>query len=160
MRTTDVSVQLRDRVAIVPCDVLTAVAPVTALLLQSVHLRVKHINEDNRHNTHATILDRVLGDAPELRPSNNITSILSDLIEPIDQPIGQAICQWIHLSTGQATTFRLQHAVNYAFAIDGGNHHPSVSVASLGTSFCLEPQDHADLLTNRISARPSIQDTN
>lgn len=72
----DASVQLRDRVAIVPSDILTTVAPVTALLLQSVQLRIEHITNDGLHGLHATILDRVLGDAPDLPPSNDIAQFL------------------------------------------------------------------------------------
>lgn len=85
-RTANASVQLRDHVAIVPCDILTAVAPVTALGLQSVQPQVELITDGERYDLYATILDRVVGDAPDLPLQNDIAAILKYLVDPIDQP--------------------------------------------------------------------------
>lgn len=144
-------VQLRDRIIVVPVKDLTTVTPITALLLLSAHLSAADISSSMFSGFHNSILDRVLGvnDSP---PTTRISEILHELIPEIDRPTGDSRREWVEPSTGIKRSFRLQHAVDFTFVVDGENNDVSVDPNSLGSSFCHEPE----LCHDQIVSAPTV----
>ncbi|EGZ19603.1 hypothetical protein PHYSODRAFT_415574, partial [Phytophthora sojae] len=113
-------------------DAIKVVAPVVALLLQHVALDTSEWSSTDFDNMQAAILSRVLGGGNN-EGSRSISCILSGLIDEQNHPEPSAICKWVDPHSGSETQFPLQHAVDYAFYIDG---EAGGAPAALGESFC------------------------
>lgn len=130
--------QLDDRVVLVDPSRLTPVAPVVALLLLRVPLSTS-MTRDEVTAMQTTILARILDSSAAVRASNAIPTIPDGLVRPSDIPDGQSYRQWIDPHTGDACKFHLQHAVDYAFVVDGNQSAPAAVRMSVGPSFCRAP---------------------
>ncbi|KAE8970095.1 hypothetical protein PR001_g27307, partial [Phytophthora rubi] len=131
--------QLEDRVVLVEPARLTPVAPVVAILLLRVPLHAP-MSRDGLLERQATILARILDGSAGSPASNAIPTLLEGLVEPSDMPDGHSTCQWIDPRSGQTRTFRVQHAVDYAFVMDGSQPAPTALRLSVGSSFCSDPR--------------------
>lgn len=130
--------QLVDRVVLVEPARLNPVAPVVALLLQRVPL-LASISRSGLMDMQTTILARILDGSAGAPASNAIPAILDGLVAPADMPTGQATCKWVNPRSGQSSAFRLQHAVDFAFVVDGNQAAPRALRASVGPTFFDDP---------------------
>ncbi|GMF23298.1 unnamed protein product [Phytophthora lilii] len=81
----------------------------------------------------------VLGRADDTT-RNPIEDVLEGLINEDSFPAAATVCRWINPSTGRTTKFPLQHALDYAYFVDGGRTPVPDSV---GQSFCQPPARRA-----------------
>ncbi|KAF4141461.1 hypothetical protein GN958_ATG09432 [Phytophthora infestans] len=87
-----------------------------------------------------TVLDRVLG--RDIVGSNQIPAILEGLMAEANYPSATKVCKWTDPSTGQQTEFALQHALDFAYYVDGGVTPVSPTV---GQAFCCPPQSQSPI---------------
>ncbi|RLN87954.1 hypothetical protein BBJ28_00027189, partial [Nothophytophthora sp. Chile5] len=66
----------------------------------------------------------------------NVNNILDGIVSPTDQPSPSDLIHWIDPSDGDKRQFKLQHAVDYAYFIDGNS---GTAPNNVGESFCREP---------------------
>lgn len=118
---------------------LTPVAPVVALLLRCVPLRAHSLSAEALVTLQASILNRILDSSADVPASNDILAILDGLIPAEDVPDCQSMVQWVDPRTGSVRSFRLQHAFDYAYTVDGDQPWPPSLRSSIGTSFCDDP---------------------
>ncbi|KAE9020198.1 hypothetical protein PF004_g5500 [Phytophthora fragariae] len=118
-------------------DNVKEVAPVVALLLQKVVFEKSVWSSGEVSELHVTILNRVLGREGCIA-TRDVSDILDGLIEEECFPEGQSDCAWIDPKSGQNTQFELQHAVDFAYYIDGKGDRGHEMV---GRSFCVPPYD-------------------
>ncbi|KAG1697806.1 hypothetical protein DVH05_015760 [Phytophthora capsici] len=120
------------------------------------------MTRDGLTDMQTTILDRILDGSAGSPASNAIPAILDGLVPVPDIPNGNSTHQWIDPRTGTDCTLRLQHAVDYAFAVDG-NHPISAALrATIGPSFCRDPIRGDPVpagSTSQAGGSPSFQDS-
>ncbi|ETN10494.1 hypothetical protein PPTG_10623 [Phytophthora nicotianae INRA-310] len=97
------------------------------------------MTRDELTDMQTTILDRIRDGSAGSPASNAIPAILDGLVPVPDIPNGNSTHQWIDPRTGTDCTLRLQHAVDYAFAVDGNHPIPAALRATIGPSFCRDP---------------------
>ncbi|KAL3662900.1 hypothetical protein V7S43_012299 [Phytophthora oleae] len=116
------------------------------------------MTRDGLTNMQSTILDRILDGSATSPASNAIPTILDGLVEPADMPDAQSVRQWIDPRTGETCRFCLQHAVDYAFVVDGDQSAPTSLRLSVGPSFCRAPLhlDHGNRLDTHRARASSI----
>ncbi|OWY92808.1 hypothetical protein PHMEG_00038033 [Phytophthora megakarya] len=126
--------QLVDRVVLAEPTTLSQVAPVVALLLSHSQLPTA-TTRDELVEMQTTILARILDGTTGSPASNAIPAILEGLVLSATMPPGDIICRWIYPRTGENCDFRLQHAVNFAFVVDGNQPCPPTLRMSIGHHF-------------------------
>lgn len=111
----------------------------------------------------STILGRILDGSAGAPASNAIPAILDGLVCPSDMPDGTSTRQWVYPRTGQACLFRLQHAVDYAYVLEGNQPASTALRLSVGPSFCREPRSSGQVIdletTRRREPSPSHSST-
>ncbi|KAE9136957.1 hypothetical protein PF010_g1479 [Phytophthora fragariae] len=111
---------------------VSPVPPIVALLLQHVEFHCSDWSDSEIEALQTTILNRVLGEDGE-EASNDIATILEGTLSEETIPSPSKICRWVDPKTGEDAVFELQHAVDFAYFVDGG-HQPVPGY--LGSSFC------------------------
>ncbi|KAE9307520.1 hypothetical protein PF001_g11580 [Phytophthora fragariae] len=132
---TQVTIRLLDETIVLPLSEVTPVAPVVALLLEVLEFSEEVWDFDELVEAHHAILDRICGNITSVG-SNNIPDVLEGIVEDSSMPTSEAEMTWINPKTGAEVTFALQHAVDYAYYIDGDVHPVPTTV---GSSFCQPP---------------------
>ncbi|KAL4146221.1 hypothetical protein PRNP1_012091 [Phytophthora ramorum] len=112
------------------------VAPVIALLLEHVQFNSDEWSPSDIKAIEESILKQVLGEDGDVG-SNNIATVLGDLLEEVSLPSAIKTCHWVDPTSGNVATFTLQNALNFAYHVGGGVDPVS---ASVGESFCPEQQ--------------------
>ncbi|POM74293.1 Hypothetical protein PHPALM_8778 [Phytophthora palmivora] len=120
----------------IPVHKTEEIAPVLCLLLQGAELNPRLIPPRRLDEIHSTILDRLL-EVSAPTSNRDINELLDRIVEPSQRPSPTATCTWIDPSDGSTRQFRLQHAIDYAYFVDGSRRIPRQ--IHLGTSFCNEP---------------------
>ncbi|KAE8896215.1 hypothetical protein PF007_g19652 [Phytophthora fragariae] len=114
---------------------VSKVAPIIALLLEHIQFNCDKWSSTEIEAVETSILSRVLGQ-DGLAGSNDISTVLDGLMTNESIPVKMKTCVWIDPKTGRQTEFPLQHALDFAYYIDGGaGSVPS----SVGQSFCQPP---------------------
>lgn len=118
---------------------VSLVATIVALLLQHVEFNCDDWNDTEIDGIQTSILDRVLGrnDVPTTR---SIPELLDGPLAEEGYPVSSNTCHWIDPRTGEATAFPLQHAIDFAYYVEGGRLLAPVDV---GPSFCQPPRQPA-----------------
>ncbi|KAH7487765.1 uncharacterized protein KRP23_1728 [Phytophthora ramorum] len=112
------------------------VAPVIALLLEHVQFNSDEWSPSDIKAIEESILKQVLGEDGDVG-SNNIATVLGDLLEDDNLPSATKTCHWVDPKSGNVATFTLQHALDFAYYVDGG---VDPVPASVGESFCRPPE--------------------
>ncbi|KAE9050410.1 hypothetical protein PR001_g2399 [Phytophthora rubi] len=134
-------------------DAVAVVAPVVALLLQDVGFNSDEWSPSEIDEVGQSILDRVLGRGGA-SASNKIGDIFNGLLSEESYPPSTKVCRWIDPKTGDQTQFLLQHAIDFAYHVDGG---VAPVPASVGLSFCRPPLSPSPRSTSGLSRR-SVRD--
>lgn len=94
------------------------VAPVVALLLRSLHFDQFEWSSNDMNGLYDSILSRITGDGTQ--GTRKITEILMDIVDYEDCPSPSTKCQWLDPSTRSECQIYLQHAIDFAYYVDGG----------------------------------------
>ncbi|KAE8910458.1 hypothetical protein PF010_g17481 [Phytophthora fragariae] len=114
---------------------VSKVAPIIALLLEHIQFNCDEWSSTEIEAVETSILSRVLGQ-DGIAGSNDISTVLDGLMTNESFPVKTKTCAWIDPKTGRQTEFPLQHALDFAYYVDGGaGSVPS----SVGQSFCQPP---------------------
>ncbi|ETP07197.1 hypothetical protein F441_16485, partial [Phytophthora nicotianae CJ01A1] len=120
---------------VAPMGSASLVAPIIAIILQHVRFNLDEWTESEIEDTGSTILNRILG-----RSGYSGTNLLPDVLESTMAeeawPIASQVCFWIDPGTGEQAEFTLQHALDFAYYVDGGVEPIPVTI---GESFCRPP---------------------
>ncbi|EEY64517.1 uncharacterized protein PITG_15758 [Phytophthora infestans T30-4] len=119
---------------------VSVVAPIVALLLEHIQFDSDEWSAREIEAVENTVLDRVLGQ--DIVGSNQIPDILEGLIAEANYPSATKVCKWTDPSTGQQTEFSLQHALDFAYYVDGGVKPVPPTV---GQAFCCPPQSQSPI---------------
>ncbi|KAL3662997.1 hypothetical protein V7S43_011940 [Phytophthora oleae] len=131
-------------------DHLSPVPPVVALLLERVKFGCDEWSDDDIEHVQSALLDGVLGRNGEVA-TNVIGDVFEGLMSPDSSPASDQLCEWVELGTGEVTQFLLQHAVDFAYFVDGGQEPVPDNV---GPSFCRMPTRHVHLDDSHNGAEP------
>ncbi|KAG6594074.1 uncharacterized protein IUM83_19701 [Phytophthora cinnamomi] len=131
----------------------TPVAPIVAILLEALSFGTSEWSVDEMIELHNEILDRTCGTSTN-SGSNDVSTILADLVDPSSFPTVVGTRTWIDPKTGGESSFTLQHAIDYVYYVYGGVQPVP---ASVGTSFCRPPSSRPrrQLATPASSLRPA-----
>ncbi|KAF4046188.1 hypothetical protein GN244_ATG01416 [Phytophthora infestans] len=137
---------------------LVEIAPVLCFLFgQNAH-RVTDMSPDELIEQSNQVLDRLLGTGGQ-RPTRAVSNLLAGITPPRMQPKPDDTLRWVNVTTGQASTVSVRHAVDFAYYIDGDQRvTPSVR-GSIGTRFDDDPR-HANTLSppvNNADGRDDIE---
>ncbi|KAL4114150.1 hypothetical protein PRIC2_014830 [Phytophthora ramorum] len=108
------------------------VAPVIALLLEHVQFNSDEWSPSDIKAIEESILKQVLGEDGDVG-SNSIPTVLGDLLEEDSLSSATKTCHWVDPKSGNVATFTVQHALDFAYHVDG-------VPASVGESFCRPPE--------------------
>ncbi|KAJ8575850.1 hypothetical protein ON010_g3361 [Phytophthora cinnamomi] len=132
---------------------LDNIAPVACLLLLSPTLKTSDITRMALRDFNNTVLDRIIGNNG-FAGSRNIADILNGILPRNQQPHGSELRIWVNPTTGITSTFRLQHAVDYAHFIDGDHPVPASLEHEIGETFTDDPI-HREVAAPTEDASPS-----
>jgi hypothetical protein len=118
---------------------MEVVAPVVVLLLEHVRFRCDEWSPSDISALEELILKRLLGQKGGMG-SKNIGMVLGELLDVGFHPSADKECHWVDPTSGGEVGFSLQHAVNFAYHVDGG-FEPVPS--NVGESFCRPPERQA-----------------
>ncbi|ETK77561.1 hypothetical protein L915_16188 [Phytophthora nicotianae] len=111
------------------------VAPIIAIILQHVRFNLDEWTESEIEDTGSTILNRILG-----RSGYSGTNLLPDVLESTMAeeawPIASQECFWVDPGSGEQAEFTLQHALDFAYYVDGG---VEPIPGAIRESFCRPP---------------------
>ncbi|KAE8915158.1 hypothetical protein PF003_g420 [Phytophthora fragariae] len=142
----------------VVADSVSAVAPVVALLLEHVHFNCNEWSTDDLASLEGSILNRLLGKEGNMG-SKNIEVVLEEMLDESIHPSGDNECHWLDPKSGDEVNFVLQHAVDFAYHVDGG---ASPVLSSIGESFCRPPvpqrPHHSDNTDGSVAAADGLFD--
>lgn len=127
--------------------------PQSALLLEDAEFDKTEWSSGDLEALEESILSRVLG-IGESPASNKVAVILEGLMAEESYPVGTKLCRWIDPKTEESTRFPLQHAIDFAYYVDGG---VSPVPQSVGTSFCRCPSSPT-LPSTYSRSRSSLRD--
>ncbi|KAF4141463.1 hypothetical protein GN958_ATG09434 [Phytophthora infestans] len=119
---------------------VSVVAPIIALLLEHIQFDSDEWSAREIEAVENTVLDRVLG--RDIVGSNQIPAILEGLMAEANYPSATKVCKWTDPSTGQQTEFALQHALDFAYYVDGG---VTPVPPTVGQAFCCPPQSQSPI---------------
>ncbi|KAE8979214.1 hypothetical protein PR003_g25824 [Phytophthora rubi] len=122
---------------------ISLVLPIVALLLEHVTFPCDVWSDDEIVDLQSVLLDRVIGRDGEVA-SREIDKVFEGLMSQESRPASTQLCHWVDPHTGESTEFPLQHALDFAYFVDGDRD--SVP-ANVGQKFCRPPtqtrqQDH------------------
>ncbi|KAL4086392.1 hypothetical protein PRIC1_014096 [Phytophthora ramorum] len=112
------------------------VAPEIALLLEHIQFNSDGWSPSDIKAIEESILKQVLGEDGDVG-SNNIATVLGDLLEESSHPSATKTCHWVDPTSGNIATFTLQHVLDFAYHVDGG---VDPVPASVGESFRCPPE--------------------
>ncbi|KAE8904996.1 hypothetical protein PF003_g11144 [Phytophthora fragariae] len=144
--------------SLVVADSVSAVAPVVALLLEHVHFNCNEWSSDDLASLEGSILNRLLGKEGNMG-SKNIEVVLEEMLDESIHPSGDKECHWLDPKSGDEVNFVLQHAVDFAYHVDGA---ASPVLSSIGESFCRPPvpqrPHHSDNTDGSVAAADGLFD--
>ncbi|KAE8895260.1 hypothetical protein PF003_g20749 [Phytophthora fragariae] len=122
---------------------ISLVPPIVALLLEHVTFPCDVWSDGKIVDLQSVLLDRVIGRDGEVA-SREIDKVFEGLMSQESRPASTQLCHWVDPQTGESTEFPLQHALDFAYFVDGDRD--SVP-ANVGQKFCRPPtqtrqQDH------------------
>ncbi|OWY91908.1 hypothetical protein PHMEG_00039300 [Phytophthora megakarya] len=118
-----------------PVAAITATAPVTALLLLIMAFNKTDWSLEDILELNSSIVDKVCRSGTSVG-SRDIGAIVEDLIDANPFPDAKDEMHWRDPKTGAEVVFPLQHAIDYAFYVDG---HVTPVPDTVGTAFCKPP---------------------
>ncbi|GMF53174.1 unnamed protein product [Phytophthora fragariaefolia] len=133
---------------------IAVVAPVVALLLEHITFNTNQWSSNDIHALEASILTSTLGQGSS-SGSRDVSHILGEHLETDSMPNPTKQCQWVDPKSGKKLHFPLQHAVDFAYYVDG-EHSPAPS--SVGESFCRPAIASRHSAAAEISSGASAQD--
>ncbi|ETI30307.1 hypothetical protein F443_22575 [Phytophthora nicotianae P1569] len=111
------------------------VAPIIAIILQHIRFNLDEWTESEIEHTGSTILNRILGRSG-YSGTNSLPDVLEGTMAEEAWPIASQVCFWIDPGSGEQAEFTLQHALDFAYYVDGGVEPIPVTI---GESFCRPP---------------------
>ncbi|KAE9001213.1 hypothetical protein PF011_g13850 [Phytophthora fragariae] len=148
------TVQFGDQQLRAVASAVSVVSPVVALLLEDIEFRSGDWSSSDLEVLEQAILSRVLGHGGETA-SDEVSSILDGLMSEESHPVGSKMCRWIDTKTGELTHFTLQHAINFAYYVDGG---VSPVPQSVGSSFNRTPIPPSSTSGISVGSGQSVQE--
>ncbi|GMF59929.1 unnamed protein product [Phytophthora fragariaefolia] len=133
---------------------IAAEACVVALLFEHITFYTNEWSSNDIHALEASILTSTLG-LGSSSGSRDASHTLGGYLETASMPNPTKQCQWVDPKSGETHHFPLQHAVDFAYYVDG-KHSPVPS--SVGESFCRPAIATSHSAAAEISSGASAQD--
>ncbi|EGZ28362.1 hypothetical protein PHYSODRAFT_322033 [Phytophthora sojae] len=117
-------------------DFMSLVPPIVAFLLQQVQCHLEEWTAGGIQDVETAILDRALGRNGHAG-SKSLTVVLEGLMAEECYPTPTQMCGWIDPGTDDEVQFPPQHALDFAYYVDGRR---DLVPASIGPPFCRPPR--------------------